>query len=34
MTQEEFKKTLDSKGYSYRQEGKWLIIDHQGNVDI
>ena len=28
MTQEEFKGILDKNEYSYKQDGKWLIIDH------
>ena len=30
MTQKKFKKLLDKNGYSYRQDGKWLIIGENG----
>lgn len=32
MTQEEFKKLLDKKNHSYKQDGKWLII--YGNINF
>jgi hypothetical protein len=34
MTQEEFIKILDKKGYSYKIEGDRIVVTYEGNVDL
>ena len=34
MTQEEFIKQLDEKGYSYEIEGDKVVVTHKGDVDL
>ena len=34
MNQEEFKQYLDKENYTYKQDGKWLIVNHQDNISI
>ena len=34
MTQEEFKKVLEEKGYSYKIEGDKIVVTHGGDVDL
>jgi len=34
MTQKEFIKVLDKKGYSYKMEGDRIIVTHGGIVDL
>ena len=34
MTQEEFKEVLDEKGYSYKEEGNKIVVNHRDYVDL
>jgi len=34
MTQEEFIKLLDYKGYSYEEEGDKIVVTHKGNARL
>jgi hypothetical protein len=34
MTQKEFIKVLDKKGYSYEIEGDRIVVTHEGDVDL
>ena len=34
MTQEEFIKVLDEKGYSYKIKGDSIVVTHKGEVDL
>jgi hypothetical protein len=34
MTQEEFIEILDSKGYSYKEDGTWLVVTHDDDIKL